>query len=248
MNKTDVGADTKSEIFERKIFHDGKSSKDYESCKKWSNRRWAWEFLCRNTDFKEASDVAINGSTEDMALVAKKYGLVRFKYYAEVQTKKAGYPTFKNGAIKSWENIGSEKYEETIKVYPGQVVIRFKLTAESNVQQSIDEQMKKASTKLKKKTDEFLKIQDKKFGTKNPKANLFSEYLRILDMKAQNLNETEILEQLNELPVDSVANKSNIKTLDNMKRDAYRYIKTANECAQELYKYIALRPDKKKHC
>ena len=245
MTNSAINTNSKTENFKRKKFHDGKNAKDYEKCTSWSPRRWAWEFLCRNSEFQKASDAAINGTEKERALVAKNFGLVKFKNYAEVQTKSAGYPTFKDGAIKSFENLGSEKVEEIIEVYPGQVVIRFKLTAKSNVKQSLDEQLKKAKAKLQKKTDEFHKILNRKFGTKNPKANLFSEYLRILDMQAQGLEESEILVYLNELPDDFEAKKSNIKRLDNMNRGTHRYIKTANDCAEELYRYIALRPNKK---
>lgn len=245
MKTIKIEANTKPANFKKKKFPNGMDPDDYKKCMSWSYRKWAWEFLCRNIEFRNASDKAVNGTEKDRTLVAKKYGLVKFKYYEEVQTNKSIYPTFKDGAIKCRENLSSESKEEKINVAPGQIVIRFKLTAKSNVQQSLDAQIKKAKAKLKKKADEFHKLLNQKIGSKNPKANLFPTYLRILDMQVQGLNTKEIIRSLNSLPPESTTKYSDIENIDSIIRGTQRYIESAEECASTLYRYIALRPNKK---
>ncbi|MDD4913348.1 MAG: DUF6499 domain-containing protein [Sideroxydans sp.] len=241
MSKSKIAVDGKNGSRKQKKFHDGKNEKDYKKCKSWSYRRWAWEFLCRNPEFQKASDRAVNGTDEEKAAVAKQFGLTKFKYYADVQTKKDGYPTFKEGAIKSWINLGPEVMRENIGIYPGQVVIRFKLTSALNAKQAVDAQINKARTVLQKNLAEFQKLLNKKIGRKNPKANLFPRYLRILDMQAQGMEPKEITACLNKLPPG--ADEEN---LDSLVRETYKHKATAEECMKLLYRYIALRPNKKK--
>lgn len=52
-----------------------------EKCKKWSPRRWAWEFLRRNEDFRADCDTC--GTAEDRKVIAKKYGIKIYKHYSE---------------------------------------------------------------------------------------------------------------------------------------------------------------------
>lgn len=195
--------------------------------------------LCRNSEFQKASDAAFNGTEKERALVAKKFGLVKFKYYAEVQTKKAKFPTFKDGAIKCLENLSSENINESIDLSSGQMVVRFKLTAKSNIQQSLDAQISKAKRILKTKADEFQKLRNTTIGSQNPKANLFPTYLRILDMTAQGMGIEAITEILN--PLNKNATE---KGWDSAVRETQRNKAKAIACSAELYRYIALRPNK----
>ncbi|MDP3799802.1 MAG: hypothetical protein Q8R06_22110 [Polaromonas sp.] len=53
---------------------------DYEGFEKWSNERWAWEFLRRNKKFlAECKAISREPSSKRELKVAKDFGLLRFK-------------------------------------------------------------------------------------------------------------------------------------------------------------------------
>jgi hypothetical protein len=57
----------------KRLLPDGSNDSDYEGCKDWDYRRWAWEYLRRNLDFREACCEAskIKDKSERIALEGK---------------------------------------------------------------------------------------------------------------------------------------------------------------------------------
>lgn len=231
------GLDAKS----KKNSTDGSDPKDYERCKSWTYRRWAWEFLCHNIAFKKASDDAKNGTDKTKAIVAEKFGLVKFKYYGDVQTKSDGYPTFKAGSIGSWTNLESEISNREIQIYPGQVVIRFKLASDINAEQALNSQIAKAEVMLHKKRAEFEKSIDSVLKKKKPNSTSFVEYLRILDMQAHGIVEAEdIAKHLYQFDAQSLSGVD----VEGKIRATRKKIESAQEYSEKLYRYIALKSGK----
>lgn len=219
----------------------GINADDYKKCKKWSFKRWAWAFLCRNPDFVRESDEVQNGSDAAKKKLAKKYGLVNFKYYGHVQTKKDGFPTFKDGAIKTWVNVIEEPEEHTISLAPGQVLVRFKLQTEVNAEQSLNAQIEKARKILHKRRDELEKQIKKVIGKKTPNSTSFIQYLRILDMQAHGIKDAEEIATR----LYGITDPKTDSRFDNKVRSTRKRIATAHQHATVLYRYIALAPTKK---
>jgi len=61
---------------------DGTDVGRYRNLNKWSYRKWAWEFLRRNTSFIAECKRVRNGTEADRQAVADQYGLKKFKMYA----------------------------------------------------------------------------------------------------------------------------------------------------------------------
>lgn len=225
-------------IKKKRRTYDGTNLKDYIKCNSWSYRRWAWAFLCRNSEFIKACEEVVNGDDEEKAKVAKRFGLIKFKYYMDVQSKKDGFPAFNDSAIKCWENIDNELITKEIPIYPGQVVIRFMLASEINSRQALGAQITKAKNTLNKRLIEFEKYLDQRIGKRGPKATSFIEYLRILDMQAHGIKKPEeIARYLYQVKPQSKEEEN----IDSFIRSTRRKMSSANKHAETIYRYIALR-------
>lgn len=222
----------------KKRFHDGTKRSQYEQCKSWSYKRWAWEFLCRNKQFIAACDKVINGTDKEKALVAKKYGLVQFKYYGDVQTKNNVYPLFKDGVIKIWENLSNESICKKVNIFPGQVIIRFRLASDINAELALKAQLGKAEKLLKKKLAEYEKTITKSIGKKELRTSSFIESIRILDMLASGI---ESVEEISKHLYQIKPNSTQATNIDEVQRATVKKISTAKEYSEKLHRYIALK-------
>lgn len=241
MNNSERITDSKNSTPKLKRILTGINADDYKKCEKWNPRRWAWAFLCRNPDFIRESDEVQNGADAAKKKVARKYGLVSFKYYGQVQTKKDGFPTFKDGAIKTWANFTEETEEYSISLGTGQVLVRFKLQTEVNAEQSLNAQIEKARKILHKKRDELEKQIKKVIGKKAPNSTSFIEYLRILDMQAHGIKDAKEIT----IKLFGIGDPETEANIDDKVRHTRRKIAAANQYAKVLYRYIALAPTKK---
>lgn len=78
---------------------DGSNDKDYEECKDWDYRRWAWEYLRRNRDFRKAcsevseiKDKSQRGALE--AKIAREFMLRRY-WHCDRPCKDGKSPAFR---------------------------------------------------------------------------------------------------------------------------------------------------------
>lgn len=236
-----VKPDTRSNTKKKRTFPDGTKLSQYTKCKTWTNKRWAWEFLCRNQEFIIACDKVINGTDKERAAVARKFGLVKFKHYADLWSRNNVFPNFKDGAIKSWENLGNEDIEQSICIAPDQVIIRFKLSSKLDAVKTLYAQLKRAENTLKKRLAEY----NKKFSKSSEgkeinklRAGSFTEYLRILDMQANRINSAKkIAEYLYQIRPNSVQEMN----IDSLTRSVKRKISYASKYPEELYRLISLK-------
>ena len=228
----------------KKKYPDGKSQTQYGKYKTWTYKRWAWEFLCRNTKFRQACDRAAKASELSKSKVAQEFGLVTFKHYADVQTKSNVFPVFKDGAIRIIPNISSEKLEKLVCIFPGQVLIRFKLKAEVDAIAAIDAQLKRARRRLLKLHAEYNQIGDVHAAEMDQEIATdplsLVQYLQILDLKANGIDSTK------EIAAFLYAAKPGTKqyeNLDNLVRTLSRSnkIEDADEYPIKHYRYLALQ-------
>jgi hypothetical protein len=174
--------------------------------------------------------------------VANEFHLVKFKHYADVQTKANVFPVFRDGAIKCVANLKSENIEQLVRVLPGQVLIRFKLVSEIDALAAIDAQLERARRRLYKLHAEYDRgyaaqapISNKGMAT-NPKSLV--QYLRILDLQASGITEPKkIAEYIYEIR----PNSSQDVNRDNLVRKINRKLPEAQKYPKDFYLYLALK-------
>lgn len=175
----------------KRKFPDGTNISQYRKYKTWTYRRWAWEFLCRNTNFRLACDKVSKGSKLAKSNVAKEFGLVKFKHYADVQTRSNVFPKLKDGAIYAIPNLGNEKLEKLVRILPGQVFIRFNLKTDVDTIAAIDAQIERARRRLRKSHVEYNQIDSAHVAEGDQgietDSSVLIQYLRILDLKANGI-------------------------------------------------------------
>jgi len=231
-------------VIKKKIFPDGKSLSQYGKYKTWTYRRWAWEFLCRNIKFKEACDSVAEASDELQSKVAIEYGLVKFKHYANVQTKSNVFPTFNDGAIQTIPNPSNEKLEKLVRIFPGQVFIRFKLKTEVDAIAAIEAQLERARHRLYKLHAEYNQVDGVHAAKSNQKIVTdplsLVQYLRILDLKANGIDSTN---QIASFLYGAKPGTKQYENLENLTRTLSRSkkIEDADEYPIKHYRSLALR-------
>lgn len=224
-------------------FPDGKSITEYRKYKTWSYKRWAWEFLCRNARFRQACDRVAVASDLSKSKVAKEFGLVKFKHYADVWTKSNVFPTFRDGAIRIIPNIGSEKVDKSIRILPGQVFIRFKLKTGIDTIAAIGAQLDRARVRLEKLHAEYNHVGSDRAAKNNEIAadpTSLIQCLRILDLKD---NGIDSLKEIVSFLYDVKPGTKQYENLDDLVRSFRRKhrIENAHEYSIKHYRYLALR-------
>lgn len=163
---------------------DGKSLEQYGQYMKWTYRRWAWEFLRRNVEFQRDCKRVENASENEKSTVARQYGLVKFKHYAEVQTKESGYPSFKLGTIKTWLNETEKNETKEIRLFSGRMLVRFNIVSAATHNNSIKKQIRIAEKKLNDAAIRLRRKLDAKKNSKQFRSTVFMNTLRVLDLGA----------------------------------------------------------------
>lgn len=108
---------------------DGRDAEDYKDTIKWTFRRWAWEFLIRNPEFVSDCDRVRLGDESEKKVVAKKYGLKRFKSYDEPWGIKEKRPRFFSEPTKRLTNLTRKSKWLEVVVGPGKLLFMFDLGA-----------------------------------------------------------------------------------------------------------------------
>ncbi|WP_104656997.1 transcriptional regulator domain-containing protein [Ralstonia insidiosa] len=163
----------------------------YDGHEAWTNKRFAWEFLRRNSQFKEACDALEDGTSERRrAAVARQFGLVRLKHYAEPyesadETIKP--PVFRSRAVEfiGHRRRSADNPRPSIHALPGQFLVRFDLKFAIQDDQILRAQLKAAEEGLARRLNTLRRAagETAKSGRNRPKARLL-EQLKVLDVHA----------------------------------------------------------------
>lgn len=214
---------------------DGTDASRYANINNWSYRRWAWEFLRRNTDFNEECKRVKDGSAEDKQIVANKFSLKQFKDYRESYIGSSGSPKFSIGTINSWSHLDAKQKavrKQAVRIKYGQIVIRFNLEQAIQDRKAIDKQLRLAKQKLEKCLDEYEAQTQIKCIKKDFKPSVFGKYLRALDGASAGMSQPEIAS----LIFPSVANADRDKKIEKIKP----IIKRAKEISTKEYMHLSV--------
>ena len=151
----------------------GDNVADYEESKNWTRRQWAWEFLRRNKEFQRQC-VDINrrkmSSKERNAIVRQEFGLLEYKSFLEPFKAHGVKPTrFITADIGKWSRVSKTQQKKLsrtphIFVRPGDVLVRFNVRAIEKSRKAIDAQLSDARTLLVKRSEQWLKREERDAG------------------------------------------------------------------------------------
>lgn len=169
----------------------GMDEKDYAGYKKWSNGRWAWEFLRRNVEYQilckrvQTSDMT---KKELNKLVKNDYGLFEYKDYKEAfEGEGITRPRFNTRNIQSWSfitdnEINGKKNKISLMRQPGTVIIRFNINGALKSKNAIKKQLNIAKILLMNREKKFLELNQSSVKTKRISSTDFIELIRLLDV------------------------------------------------------------------
>lgn len=165
---------------------DGTDQDRYSGIKKWTYRRWAWEFLRRNEQFIAACKDARPTSEQNRIAVAQQFGLKAFKDYREAYKGISGRPRFALGSIKSWSHMPDSKDSRRVAItlMPGQVLIRFDVGSAARDSNVLAKQIRLANIRLEKRLAKQRDMLNKIEKEGAHKSGLFGQFLRVLDALA----------------------------------------------------------------
>lgn len=166
----------------------GKDINGYPGYEKWTNRRWAWEFLRRNKTFmRECANLHAATTTEQRSVIerviAREFHLKKFKHCDEPYRDQL--PVFNE--ITWWscqEDLREQK--RTVLLQQGQILVKFDLEPALLSDKALTAQLNRAETILKKQLEELatqrkIELTRNAFRAGNAADNL--RWLRMLDAK-----------------------------------------------------------------
>lgn len=156
---------------------------DYRNFREWTYKRWAWEFLRRNPEFRNAC-LAAGDDPARRAQVATEFVLKRFKRHSEGYTSGSGRPLFLSSSVSSWIcDEGEESRQPKVKIKAGQVLVRFDLSVTTVDREAIEAQLRHASDIIRRRQKDYLAA----MGIAEPakpsaRPTYFLRNLRLLDL------------------------------------------------------------------
>lgn len=220
---------------------DGSNLERYKSCRKWTYRRWAWEFLRRNENFIKACNRVRAKGDDEKQQVADEFGLTKFKDYKEAYSSGVGIPRFTLGKITIKSNLGAgqdRKSVKQVKVAEGQVGVVFDLNHVLEDKNVLRKQLRVATKTLQENLKAFEGITGRKAKPARPKAIFFLNYIRILDCLAAGKDRHQVAITL----FPKRANEKEKTLVEAIKHK----IASAKEHADREYKFLAVLPGKPK--
>lgn len=216
-------------------FPNGLEVADYVGWESWDYRRWAWEFLRRNNNFRHAC----NSLPDDQeARTAKKreiagmFGLRRFKHYAEAYDEGKS-AEFRALAVSPRPRGQSTSWSRELR--NDEVCIVFNLRPSLFGSDALDLQMKNARRIIERRADALrtsLGV-DRRAAAPRPTAKSLLRKLRLLDARHLDISWVDIAEALRTRP------GQDLFELKEAERKAYE---PAVELAE--YGYLALLTSK----
>ena len=183
---------TTCQVFVSTVFPTGLTSNQYPRSHKWKNRRWAWEFLTRNKDFRDFCDQVLfqnlpAAQVRQISLI--KFGLLKFKDYREPY--RPSLPKFSSAQANFWVDtskgtFGDRKKKRTY-MGPGEIIIRASLrdALQSKSRKAL---VKYIDTLLDRKATEWAGLNGVQPSSITVRGD-FLALLRILDLVAFNTNQ-----------------------------------------------------------
>lgn len=171
------------------VFPTGLKISEYPQSNKWTNRRWAWEFLTRNPKFREFCE----GITEKQPPAKEvtqtsltEFGLLKFKDYREPY--RYPLPKFSSAQASFWADtskgtFGARK-KKRLSMGPGEIIIRASLrdALQSKNRKAL---VKYIDTLLERKATEWANLNGVQPSSSTVRGD-FLALLRILDLVASN--------------------------------------------------------------
>jgi len=232
-------ADTKN-VVNRNVLKkrpDGTDPVRYRNIGKWSYHQWAWELLRRYDKYIDACKMVRDGK-KSKQVVARDFGLKKFKHYSESYSKQSGYPQFSIESPFIWKNLDASNHKaHKIKLYlrPGQMIIRLDFDAAIKHKGAIDKQVSKAINKIKENAAEFKMHNQAKIKPHTTQVHTFGIYIRLLDLKAARKSNLECAKIILKSKVqDGVTNHF-------LREDIKQRLRSARKIAEENYKYLSVR-------
>ncbi len=184
----------------------GESEHDYERCKTWSRKRWAWEFLIRNEQFRDACEKVrlIADETEQKrtaARVSAEFGLRKFKHWAsrfdDEKPRLVSIVTFLPSIEEFVERVKGKSTEvcrKRLSLSPTQVIIKFDIRPTQVARTTaLNAQIKAAKKRLEKFADAFQEIEP---GAQKKKQTTTTDqlliYLRAYDLYLNSKDDADI--------------------------------------------------------
>ena len=217
------------------VFPSGRKIGRYRNWVIWSNREWAWQFLRRRDDFIKNCDDIDNpelGPVSKQSLIRKllkKYKLKTYKSYCSNKP-----PKFCVSSIEVWDYKSSTKTDLSRKFKKGEVLIRFNIDNEFDIEKSINKQLNIAKKAL------LLKANDHGFvvGRSNQRIgdlDIRIKYIRLLDLlRYKELNQDKIDDKIISEIIYSGVNGYEDSWLRNDVKQAKKYLEKYLEMAALL--------------
>lgn len=239
-------SDSKQETTKKKLRRkrpDGTDIVKYKNTDKWRLKRWAWEFLCRNSKFIADCKKCKLGTDEEKLEVAKRFGLKKFKYYSEFYKGESGFPLFDLGSVSYIRNFeldgGRKKVRSSLSI--GQVFLRFDLESALQDKDALNAQVASAKKLLNLLLVSYAEKHNKSIpATTSRKARIdkFKEYIRLLDLLHAKKSPVECARYLYPAKAEDGRHGS-----DDLRGAVKKPIIAANAMANNGYKYLLLKQD-----
>lgn len=236
----------------------GRTVQEYSEHEHWSNKQWAWELLRRSHSFQrwclkiQNSDYSLNVRN---LRACKEYGLLRFKgFWESFQGEGIREPRFATTEIQSWSRVtrtqeNARNRYPRIPLRPGEVLIKFYVSATTRSTKAVVAQLIDAKRRLKRRERQWLKRQNmNRRPNKHNRTSLLT-LLRVLDL--YDLNKSwRANDKTQSLSVAELVKKYFPKLVASCYRDELRMgrkfegkRKTANMYANDYYLDLAATPD-----
>jgi hypothetical protein len=178
---------------------DGKDVSQYEKCERWSNVRWAWEFLRRNKEFRAAChkyrNTPENNRPQMGERIAEEFHLKRFKNYTDSWSEKKDRLLFSR--TTAWTEIpeGEDVLPINTEIRTGQFALRIDVKAMSSKRE-----MEFVVNSVRRQIEKLMKEQNIELPklSRNRDTGQMVLWLRMLDARSAGVPNREIYVMLEE--------------------------------------------------
>jgi hypothetical protein len=194
---------------------DGENMAVYKGHEKWSHRRWAWEFLQRNDNFRKKCDAAESTNRRNRKEIALEFGLLNFKHYKEHYLD-GDKPRFLL-STRIYRTAGtSKRYEITLR--PTEIMLRFDLSYAAKDQKILRAQIRRAQRIIEKNVTEIRSSKSLKALTSRFKFSSKDLLLKIRVLDALIVDEKQQAEILDLIYPNLGRGKDNIEKRSTLRK------------------------------
>jgi hypothetical protein len=225
---------------------DGSDINEYRGFEKWSNKRWAWEFLRRNDDFLKACLACGERPTKAVGVeIAARFGLTRFKHATEAYRggeRKRLKTLFVPSTVQYQARLQEQDkapYRRQLEV--GDLVIRMNLHAATDKSASLASQLRVVEKVAREQAKAYARAHHREpVDTRVERdVRVLLGYVRLLDGRAAKMP----LADCAKMAFPQLANKSTPPLTNEDWRDAVKSRWTnARDYAKRDYLKLAVAP------